>query len=109
MKYKDPDVQLAHDCLTETLHGPLPIATSMRLAETVLRLEKCRQQLVLPSDELDALRNIVHGAQWCLHCQDEVEVGPVSGICPECGEESVPMVGRDFLMELYERLKKASE
>lgn len=39
---KRPDVeaarQLAHDCVTMTLHGPLPLATSMRLAEHVLAL-----------------------------------------------------------------------
>lgn len=36
----DPDVELASDCLTQTLHGPLPLATSIRLAEAVLRLQE---------------------------------------------------------------------
>jgi len=39
---KRPDVtvahKLAHDCVTMTLHGPLPVATSMKLAEHVLAL-----------------------------------------------------------------------
>jgi len=38
MTSTDPDVELAHDCVTQTLHGPLPLHTSMRLAEAVLRL-----------------------------------------------------------------------
>lgn len=33
------DVQLARDVLTETLHGPVPMATVARLAQAVLRLD----------------------------------------------------------------------
>lgn len=37
-----PDVEdardLAHDCVTMTLHGPLPLPTSMQLAEHILAL-----------------------------------------------------------------------
>lgn len=39
----DDDVQLARDVLSETLHGPVPIATVARLAEAVLRLDAERQ------------------------------------------------------------------
>lgn len=43
-------IQLARDCLTQTLHGPLPVKTSMKLAESVLRVaeerDSARKQVV---------------------------------------------------------------
>jgi hypothetical protein len=51
-----PDVEgahdLAHDCVTMTLHGPLPLPTSMKLAEHVLALHAWVAHLERRSPEL---------------------------------------------------------
>lgn len=44
------DVQLARDVLTETLHGPVPMATVARLAQAVLRLDDARRWRKLTGD-----------------------------------------------------------
>jgi len=46
----DPDVKLARDVLTETLHGPVPMRTVARLAEAVTRLHEAAQWRPLTSD-----------------------------------------------------------
>lgn len=45
----DPDVKLARDVLTETLHGPVPMRTVARLAEAVIRLHEAAQWRPLTS------------------------------------------------------------
>jgi len=47
-----------------------------------------------------ALIEATQGQAYCLECEAITECGPVSRLCPECEEETVPLVGHGLLDEI---------
>jgi len=60
----------------------------------------------LSQKDLEALREKVEGPSWCIECQEKVETNEFKE-CPVCGDETVPIIGHDFLKRIYEVVKDA--
>lgn len=70
MKDFSKGTKLARDCVTMTLHGPLPLKTSMRLAETILEMDR---EYVEAIDHLTALANHPYCEGSVLNARDYLE------------------------------------